>query len=136
MVNVWVIPLAAIGLAITIYITYVTLKNKNMICIRGKDCDAVVTSKYNKTFGISNIYAGLLYYSLVIVLAIFLLMGITQILFLPLELFLLIIAGGAALFSLYLTFIQAFVLKIWCEYCVTSAVVSILIFILELIPLF
>jgi len=50
--------------------------------------------------------------------------------------FLLVIAsGGAATYSFVLILIQTFILKEWCEYCLVSAGVSIIIFVLKIIPL-
>jgi len=41
-----------------------------------------------------------------------------------------VIAGlGSVLFSIYLTAVQAFVLKKWCEYCIVSSIASLLILI-------
>ena len=134
MTNVWVIPFAAVGLAISLYIYITQSKKKAMVCIRGEDCDAVVSSKYNKTFGIKNEYGGIAYYSAVIIAAVLSLVGINTVFSIDLNLLVLIAASGAALFSIYLTAIQAFVLRIWCEYCVTSAVMSIAIFVIEFLP--
>ncbi|MBS3114230.1 hypothetical protein J4448_03940 [Candidatus Woesearchaeota archaeon] len=36
---------------------------------------------------------------------------------------------GSVLFSIYLTAVQAFVLKKWCEYCIVSSIASVLILI-------
>jgi len=50
-----------------------------------------------------------------------------------LNLFVLLLTAGAAVFSTYLIFIQAFVLKKFCEWCMTLALMSILIFALVLL---
>jgi uncharacterized membrane protein len=45
-----------------------------------------------------------------------------------------IVAGLlAALFSVYLLFVQFAVLKEWCEYCMISSAITIAIFIIEVL---
>jgi uncharacterized membrane protein len=47
----------------------------------------------------------------------------------------LVLAGGATvglLFSAYLTYLEAFVIQAWCRWCIGSAMLAILIFVLAL----
>ena len=57
--------LSVVGFAVSFYIYYTKKYDKNMYCIIGQDCDAVVKSKYGKTFGIENTIPGMIYYVLV-----------------------------------------------------------------------
>ena len=89
-----------------------------------------MNSKYSRMFGVPNEVIGVLYYGAVVALGLLTLAG-AQLLSDPL--FLLLFFGaamGSALFSLVLIFVQAFVLKSWCEYCLVSAGSSIAIFLL------
>ena len=136
MVNLlWVLPFAIVGLAISIYIIYSKRYSKNMVCVIGqeKKCNEVITSKYNTLFGFPNEILGIVYYGLVALLVILAALGITSIGALSVLSILIIIAIPAALFSLYLIYVQWKILEMWCEYCVTSAIASIAILILELI---
>ncbi|MFH1712498.1 MAG: vitamin K epoxide reductase family protein [Patescibacteria group bacterium] len=86
------------------------------------DCDTVNTSKYSEMFGIPVAVFGLLAYGLALASAIIYKLRKQDYV---LDLIILISVSGF-LFSLYLTYIEAFVLKTWCLVCVTQQL-SILI---------
>lgn len=132
-INILVLPLGLLGFIISWYIYYKKARNENLVCLIGQDCNKVLNSKYNKTFGLPNELLGMLYYGAVVLFMLVLLFGFNQIGFISLFVFLIIIGGLAAVFSVILIFIQAFILKEWCEYCLASAAISILIFIIEII---
>ena len=46
---------------------------------------------------------------------------------------LLILGAGAFAFSMYLTALEAFVIRAWCQWCVISAILATLIFLLALV---
>jgi hypothetical protein len=97
------------------------------VCPFKANCDTVVFSDYSKFFGIQVEILGIAYY-LVIALfySIFLFISAAAhqfILFIILSLSII-----AFLFSLYLTFIQAFALKQWCSWCLISAGFCTIIF--------
>lgn len=117
--TLFLVILALLGLAISLYLLLKKLKNEKVVCFLGHDCDNVVKSKYGKTFGIFNEVPGLLFY-----LAVF---GGVLLNFISL---LRIAAVLAVLASLYLVGIQAFSLKMWCEYCIASALINGLILLL------
>ena len=93
----------------------------------GEDCDAVVKSKYGKTFGIENTIPGVLYY--VIIFAYGLAILINRNVFKQdiIYYFVVIASIASVLFSIYLTAVQAFVLRKWCEYCIVSSIASLII---------
>lgn len=112
---------------------------KRLICPRKSDCNSVINSDYSKIFGIPVEVLGMFYYAFI--------MGSNIILgFLKLALFALLydhrpnvlfyISLGAAVFSLYLIFIQAFKIKQWCLWCIGSAVISLLILIFSFLDSF
>ena len=133
MEHIWLLILAAIGFSISGYIWYTKSRKLKMVCLRGEDCDRVVSSEYGKLLGIDITIPGMLYYGLVFTAS---LLEVFIPGFFALTLVVwgkLIISGGAALFSVYLTFVQFAILKEWCEYCLTSAALSIAIFIVVLL---
>ena len=119
------------GLAGLVVASYVYLKKKNaepMVCPLNGSCEEVTTSKYSKFFGIPVEKLGIFYYGLIVL--IYALHYLLPELLSDTVLFL--VTGftiGAFIFSLYLIFIQAFVLKKWCTWCLFSAGFSTFIFI-------
>ncbi len=126
MKEIILIILSFIGFAVTFYIFYSKKYNKPMYCPIGKDCDAVVKSKYGETFGVENTIPGMLYYVIIFAYG----LALNRNVFIPNIVYYLIvgISFGSLLFSAYLTAVQAFVLKKWCEYCIISTLASLLIF--------
>ena len=133
MINNVLFVLVVVGFFVTVYIFYKNRKQENLVCIIGKKCDVVVNSSYNKTFGIKNYILGIFYYLFLGILVLIFLYFQKTILGINIELIILIISGFALLFSVYLTYIQFFVLKAICDYCLISALINLLIFIVELI---
>ncbi len=125
----YLIILSIIGFAVSFYIFYTKILNKKMVCYIGKDCDAVVKSKYGKTFGIENTVPGMAYYVLIFLYAAAMLMNPN--LFKGTIIYYLIVSAsiGSVAFSVYLAGVQAFILKRWCEYCIVSTIASIIILI-------
>ena len=130
MKEIYLIILSIIGFAASFYIYYSKKYNKPMHCIIGQDCDVVVKSKYGKTFGVENTVPGMMYYGIILIYGLGLLLN--QNVFKGETIYYSIVGIGVAsvLFSIYLTVVQAFVLKKWCEYCVVSSIASILILVL------
>ena len=123
----YLIILSLIGFLISFYIFYTKKNDKKMYCIVGENCDEVVKSKYGKTFGIENTMPGMLYYGFVFFYGIASLTN-QNIFKGTIIYYSIVIAGiGSVLFSIYLTAVQAFVLKKWCEYCIVSSISSLLI---------
>lgn len=125
--------LSAIGFLASFYIFYSKKHDKPMYCMMGQDCDAVVKSKYGKTFGIENTIPGMAYYGLIFAYGILLLHDRNLFKENIIYYFLVIASAGSVLFSIYLTAVQAFILRKWCEYCIVSSVASLLILIVLLL---
>jgi uncharacterized membrane protein len=127
-----IVASALIGLTITINIYKKKHKKKPLVCPFGADCDSVITSDFSSFMGIGLEIYGMLYYGLIALLY-------TSIMIFPQlqsELLMFLLTGasiGAFLFSLYLTFVQAFLLRIWCSWCLMSAGISTSIFIFAMI---
>jgi len=112
------------------YIFYKKKTKKTLMCAMGSNCNTVIYSKYSKFFGIPIEYLGMFYYFIIFVIYLMLISSSGALGgFVGLLVF--IVTGGAFLFSLYLLFIQGFVLKQWCMWCLFSAISSIAIFIVS-----
>lgn len=118
---------AFIGFVIAAYIRHKKRSNEHLVCHIGSDCSAVVHSDFSKFFGIPVELLGMGYYALTA-------LGHATFIafpgFLPdwSPLFLLSLSLIGFLFSAYLIFIQAFVLKQWCTWCIFSACLCTAIF--------
>jgi uncharacterized membrane protein len=125
---------ALIGFAVSGYIFLKKQKHEKLVCFVGDDCNTVINSKYNSLFfGIPNEVMGLGYYAAVFAGVVLLFLGVRYLGPIPFLLVFLSATAVSALFALYLLYVQYIVLKEWCEYCVTSAIASIAIFVLTLI---
>lgn len=115
---------AGVGMLDTIYLSYHAVKHTPVACwwFPKEWCDKVQFSPQSRTFGIPNPYLGLLMYSTIL---------ITMTLFrngtIPFWPIAGIITVGF-LFSVYFTYVQAFVLKAFCTWCVISAVNFLVLF--------
>lgn len=109
------------GLVLAMYI-YTTKQNKAkvLVCPIGGHCDAVVNSRFSKFLGLPVELLGSWYYGFMVVF--YSLVLLYPSLFSPEILFFITAFSVLAFFfSLYLVFIQAFVLKNWCTWCLFSA---------------
>lgn len=120
-----ILILALAGFAVSFNINFKKNKKEKLVCLIGEDCDKVVHSRYATTFGVDNQIFGMIYYFSIAIFAATLISGL---IWPPVIVLLFKLATiGAALFSVYLIGIQAFVLKEWCEWCLVSAFLSFFI---------
>lgn len=127
----FIIFAAAGGFGVALYIHRTKRRHAQLVCPVGSDCNAVITSRYSKFLGIPLEYWGMVYYA-VIVTAYIILIFAPHLLS---ELFLsglVMLTAAAFFFSLYLLFAQAFLLRQWCIWCLLSAMISVMIFIVSL----
>lgn len=115
------------GFLLAFYIRHKKQKHETLVCPLNSNCDTVIYSEYSRFLGIPVEILGLLYYGLIAVnYALFL---VFPTLVPALLVFLILVLTTAAfLFSLYLTWIQAFALKQWCTWCLISAGLCAVIF--------
>lgn len=134
------IVLSLLGMADAGFITYEELNNIVPPCGNGFNCEAVLTSKYAHIGPLPISAVGLLYYTVMLVLAIlnYLDFDLQKISFLKRNSFLkritvadlmLILSVGGFIFSIYLVSLMAFIIHAWCKYCLLSALSSTLLFI-------
>lgn len=133
-ISIIIIALSIWGIGLTIHINKKKKVKKPLVCMMGAHCEDVVRSKFSSFFGIGLEFFGGLYYGVILI-------SYSLLLFLP-QLFndfiIFILTGltiAAFLFSIYLTFVQAFFIKRWCSWCLCSAGISTTIFILAIIAL-
>lgn len=117
-----IIALSLIGLADSWYLTESAMTETPLVCGPGmlEGCNAVAQSPYSKLLGIPLAMYGVLFYALTLILS-------AAILFLKiraLPFYLLIATAGGALASVYFLFVQFFLIKALCVYCLLSAVIS------------
>jgi len=112
-----------VGLATAFYIFYKKNKKAPLMCPRRSDCTSVVTGKYSTILGVPNDILGILYYAAFSIIFGILLAGFTM----PL-LLVKLIAGIGVLFTIYLIAVQAFVIRVWCVWCLVSAVCAVVLF--------
>lgn len=103
--------------------------DKPLFCPRSGNCDDVIKSKYGKTFGIENTIPGMGYYVVILIYATGLLSN--RNIFKEAIVYYSIVGISlvSVMFSLYLAYIQKFVLRKWCYYCIISTIASLLIFV-------
>jgi uncharacterized membrane protein len=108
--------LAGVGFAISAYLTWAHLGGTAPVCVGGSGgCEAVQTSRYSEVSGVPVAALGLLAYAALIVAA--LRRGEKAALFAA------FVALTGTLYSAYLTYLELFVIRAICQWCVANAVV-------------
>ena len=107
-----------VGVLDTLYLIYHKLKGTDVACVffPKEWCHKVQYSPQSKTLGIPNSYAGFGMYVAILVLTWLYASG--SVAFWPIQ----AIVTFGFLFSMYFTYIQAFVLRAFCTWCVVSAI--------------
>lgn len=115
------------GILVATYIRYKKTAHSVLVCPLHSSCEAVTHSQFSYFLGIPVELLGIGYYTLVAAsYAAFLILphlANSTVVFVMLTL-----SMAAFMFSLYLTFIQAFTLKQWCTWCLFSAGLCTIIF--------
>ena len=127
----WLIPLLSIvGISIAGYLSYVEFNQVEAVCGPVGNCNTVQQSSYAKLFGIIPIgFLGILGYLAVIIF------WLVEILDLPsleqyARLGLWIITLMGTLFSIYLTFLEPFVIGATCMWCLSSAILMTILYLI------
>lgn len=132
--NIYALIAAIIGALDSIYLAWIKLSHNETLCAPGLgDCFTVNTSRYAELFGIPIAIFGLATYLAIIAILLF----EDRIGFLKengtLALFGIGLVG--VLYSAYLSYLEEFVLHAWCPYCILSAVMVTIVFIVSIIRL-
>jgi uncharacterized membrane protein len=121
--------LSVIGLGVAIYLTFIETTNAKAVCGPVGDCNAVQASPFAKLFGV--VPVGLLGAAgyIGILIAWFLTRTGRGGRFMPVAIFGMALFG--VLFSIYLTYIELYVIHAVCIWCLSSAVIMALVLILS-----
>jgi uncharacterized membrane protein len=121
--RLWTIPLLALlGLGVAGYLAYVETQQVAAVCGPVGDCNTVQQSSYARLFGLIPIgVLGLLGYAAILIVWGMAFFGRGPLAGLAWPALLAITAFGT-LFSIYLTFLEPFVIGATCAWCLTSAV--------------
>jgi uncharacterized membrane protein len=113
---------AVAGLADATYLTVQAITGETLTCGGSPDCFRVLGSSYAKLGGIPVAILGALAYFTVFTFATFAAFGYPRA-----PKFLALIAGAMFLTTLWLLYVQAFLLHAYCRYCLFSAAITFLI---------
>lgn len=120
--------LAILGVAIATYLTIIHYDRGALVCGLG-DCQTVQNSKYADIVGIPVALLGLGMYLSVIGLGVLRRLRPERLPLLTMTAFTLVLAG--AFYAAYLTYLEVAVLHAICEWCVTSALLTVGILLAE-----
>ena len=126
-VVVLILVLAFCRLSDSIYLAQNEATNTPLICnvVSISGCNIVATSQYTRLFGLSIAEYGVIFYGIIFFLAALELVLFNRLLRRILQ----AISFVGVLSSLYLTFLEIFVIKALCIYCLASAIIALLVFI-------
>lgn len=130
----WLIPaLILIGMGVAAYLSYVETQSVEALCGPVGDCNTVQQSPYATLFGVLPVgVLGLLGY--LGMFAAWLARNVFPAVEKPADIVFFGMAFFAVLFSLYLTYLEPFVIRAVCIWCLTSAVLVTLLLLLGLPP--
>lgn len=127
MLNRVIFILSLIGFAVSAFLAYEYSQTGPITCpIGGGGCEAVRKSNYSKLAGIDLPIFGLMFYFTLASLTIFLTQQFDKLI----NKVRILVAFSGFAFGIYLIYLEAFVIKAWCFWCLSSFVVSVLIFLL------
>ena len=126
--------LCLIGLGVAGYLAYVETQAVQAICGPVGDCNAVQSSPYARLFGILPVgVLGIAGYLAILAAWLYHRLWRNRIArYMPVIIFVMTLFG--VLFSLYLTFLEPFVIQAVCIWCITSAVIMTLLLLFSLKP--
>ena len=125
---------AIIGLLDSLYLAYVKLAHTEIYCTPGLgDCDVVNASRWSTLWGIPLGVYGVAGFGVILLISLFGQKLKTLSTYSDLVLFALSLGGF--LFSLYLTYIELFILRAICQWCLLSALMMTVIFIVSVYEL-
>ncbi len=124
-----IILLGLLGFLLSFYIYSKKKTKKKLICPMRSNCDTVIHSDYSKIIGIPVEILGMVYYTLIG--SAYSIIFVLDLWSTPVATVLIGISICALLFSVYLVTLQAFVIKQWCTWCLCSALITLIIFLLS-----
>lgn len=127
------IVLCIIGIGVAAYLASAKLADTELVCAETSslDCNAVQSSAYSEIAGIPISVLGLGAYAAFLVLLVF--ENTIQIITDYGRMVMFAMALFGVVYSGYLTYIEAYVLEKWCQYCIVSALLMVGLFIISAI---
>lgn len=127
--RMWMALISLLGLFLGAYLTLYKFGYIGTLACGVSSCEQVQTSRWSVFLGLPVATWGLGFYALMLVLSI---VGMQERYAdsRGLSLAVLLIAGWGALFTGWLNYLEAFVIHAWCEWCLFSAGMVLVIFIL------
>lgn len=129
-----VLVLSIIGAGIAAYLTYTHFDESALVCAVG-DCGTVQSSKYAELGPVPIAILGLGMYVVLALLALVRVRGSNALSFRHASIASWAITLAGAVYALYLTYLEIWVIKAICQWCVASAIVTGLILVAETILL-
>jgi uncharacterized membrane protein len=126
-ISVGIAALAFVGMVDASYVALHSGRGFLVPCGMAGGCDQVLNSPYAAVAGIPVAWFGLAFYLTTAGCALFTLFGFEQALRLSF-----VLVSLALGFTVYLFYLQAFVIRAFCDYCLLSALLVTLIFVLHL----
>jgi uncharacterized membrane protein len=126
--------LALVGLAVAAYLSYVETQSVQAICGPVGDCNAVQNSQYARLFGVLPVgVLGMIGYVAILVAWVYPRLRADRLArYAPLAVFVMALLG--TLFCVYLTYLEIFVIRAVCIWCLTTAVIITALMVLNLRP--
>ncbi len=120
---------AVAGVVVATYLAIENAQGQSGVCVGVHGCQTVQQSKYGKILGVPISFPGLAAYITLVGLSLAWLLQwpVARAVAAPLGF---LVAFGGALFSAYLTSLEAWVINAWCIYCITSAILMATLFLL------
>lgn len=118
-----ILALTVIGFADAAYLSTKTLLGQTVPCPITGGCETVTNSPYSRIGGVPLAVIGAGYYLVLIILALWYVDSNKA----KVLKAILAISGLGFLWTLYLTYLQAYVINAWCIYCLASAATTTLI---------
>jgi uncharacterized membrane protein len=128
------LALATLGVADSVYMTIYKLAHADAMCLGSGDCSTVNASSYSSIYGIPVALVGVFGY-LAILAVLALEMRGNEFFKQNSPLLTFGLAVGGFGFTLYLVYVETFILRAWCPFCVTSQVTMTILFVISIIRL-
>jgi len=124
---VLILGIAFLGLTNSWYLATIEVSGDPLICNVLDGCNLVAESPYSKLFGIPLSFFGVAFYFLTIASA----FGYLILRHRALRAAIGIVTAAGFLASLWFVYLQVFMIKALCEYCITSAVLATILLLLS-----
>lgn len=119
--------LSILNLIVSSYLFYLDLKKEVPFCLINSGCEFILQNKYSRIFNIPIAFLGIVYFLILLIFSFLIFKGKNYLIK-----FFKIITTFGFLFALYLIYLQFFVIKSFCQYCLVVDFSTIIIFFLSL----